>query len=454
MRSSAQAPSAPDSQGGPASREASGAATLGYSMVGDNSGDGDAAASSSSSPPQPAPFGGPWNTRPKLTGDWCGLREQFRDCGVTFDISATTYYQGTASGGLQDAFRFGGRNDYLLNVDGEKAGLWKGFGLNLHGETVYGDSVNLLTGAVVPVNIGRSLPVVDGNVSALTGVKFSQALSENLILFAGKINTVDNVQQPFMPGRGLDAGFMNGAFLYSPVLGRTIPYSTFGAGAAILVQAYPVVTLTVYDTNDHSTTSVFNHLFDNGAVIYPTISLPTKFFGMTGHQTVWGAYSSGRYGVLSPEALTIFPPPPLQGLPPLTLIRGSWWIDYRFDQALWVDPTDATRSWGVFGDFGLSDGKPNPVRWTAVLGVGGSSPICSRKLDTFGIAYYYMGVSDSFKNDVQAFLPVRDERGVELFYNVAVTPWFHVTTDLQVITPILARAETSLVLGLRAKIDF
>jgi porin len=51
-------------------------------------------------------------------------------------------------------------------------------------------------------------------------------------------------------------------------------------------------------------------------------------------------------------------------------------------------------------------------------------------------------------------VPVRDERGVETFYNVAVTPWCHVTADLQVITPTLSFAETSLVLGLRAKIDF
>ena len=105
-----------------------------------------------------------------------------------------------------------------------------------------------------------------------------------------------------------------------------------------------------------------------------------------------------------------------------------------FDQALWVDPTDKTRSWGVFGNVGISDGNPNPVHWSAILGVGGSSPIPNRKMDTF--------------------LPLRDERGLELFYNVAVTPWFHVTTDLQVITPILGRVETSLVLGLRAKIDF
>ena len=422
--------------------------------AGDRSAGAAAETSLTGTAPQPAPFAGPWNARPKLTGDWWGLRDNLRDNGVTLDISATTYFQGTASGGLQDTFRFGGRNDYLLNVDGEKAGLWKGFGINLHGETVYGDSVNLMTGAVVPVNIGRSLPVVDGTESALTGVKFTQALSENLLLFAGKINTVDNVQQPFMPGRGLDAGFMNGAFLYSPVLGRTIPYSTFGAGAAILAQGYPVFTLTVYDTNDAATTSVFDHLFDNGAVIYPTVSLPTKFFGLPGHQTVWGAYSSGQYGVLSPEALTIFPPSPLQGLPPLTFIRGSWWVDYRFDQTLWVDSTDPTRSWGVFGDVGLSDGKPNPIRWTAVVGIGGSSPICNRKLDTFGIAYYYMALSDSFKNDVRPIVPVRDEHGVELFYNVAVTPWLHIAPDIQVVTPILQQAPTTLVLGVRAKIDF
>ena len=112
---------------------------------------------------QPPPFGGPWDSRPKLTGDWCCLRENLRDNGYTFDISTTEYYQGIASGGLQETFRFGGRNDYLVNVDGQKAGLWQGLGINLHGETVYGDSVNLVTGAIVPVNIGRAHPVFFGD---------------------------------------------------------------------------------------------------------------------------------------------------------------------------------------------------------------------------------------------------------------------------------------------------
>ena len=420
-----------------------------------DSGDtGAAEASSTSTAPQPPPFGGPWDTRPKLTGDWYGLREDLREHGFTFDISATMYYQGIVSGGLNESFEFGGRNDYIMNVDGQKAGLWPGLFINLHGETVYGDSPNLDTGAIVPVSIGRSLPAIEGTVTALTSVKVTQALSESFVLYAGKINTVDNLQQPFMPGKGLDAGFMNGAFVFNPVLGRTIPYSTFGVGAAILSNGQPLATLTVYDTNDTSTTSPFHNLFDNGVIIYPTVSLPTKFFGMPGHQTVWGAYSSGSYPILEPDSLTIFPPP-LPGPPPRISTRGSWWIDYRVDQALWVDSEDPTRTWGVFGDFGISDGKPNPVRWSAIAGIGGSSPIPSRKLDTFGVAYYYLAISNSFKDDLGPLASLlRDEHGMELFYNVAVTPWFHVTADMQVITPILDRADTAIVLGFRARIDF
>ena len=415
-----------------------------------------AEAEASPTAPQPPPFGGPWHSRPKLTGDWCGLREQLRDNGFTFDISATTYYQGIASGGLQETFRFGGRNDYLLNVDGQKAGLWQGLSINLHGETVYGDSVNLATGAVVPVNIGRAHPVFFGTETALTAVKFTQALSENFVLFAGKINTIDNVQQPFMPGRGLDAGFMNAAFVWNPILGRTMNYSTFGAGAAILAGGYPVLTLTVYDTNDASTTSGFDELFDNGAVIYPTVSLPTKFFGMPGHQSVWGAYSSGTLCHRDPAIVDISSPSRCKDFPRLTtLVRGSWWITYLFDQALWVDPTDQTRSWGVFGNAGISDGKPNPIRLVRHRWHRREQPDPQPQTGYLRHRLLLPGVQRRLQERCPAD---RARCATSAAWNSsttsAVTPWCHVTADLQVITPILERAETSLVLGLRAKIDF
>jgi porin len=147
-------------------------------------------------------------------------------------------------------------------------------------------------------------------------------------------------------------------------------------------------------------------------------------------------------------------PPTLLGPPRLALQRGSWWVTYLFDQALWVDPTEQKRSWGVFGNFGISDGKPNPIRWSAIAGIGGSSPIPGRKLDSFGLAGYYLGFSNDFKDVASVITPVRDEHGAEIFYNLAATPWLHITADLQVITPILRSARTSVVPGLRVKVDF
>jgi porin len=80
-----------------------------------------------SAQPEPAPFGGPLHERPKLTGDWFGTRTALRESGITWDIYNTNFYSGVASGGLDDTFRYRGRADYLLHVDGEKAGLWEGF---------------------------------------------------------------------------------------------------------------------------------------------------------------------------------------------------------------------------------------------------------------------------------------------------------------------------------------
>ena len=69
-------------------------------------------------------FGGGFLERSRLTGDWCGMRNSLAECGITLDVSSTQYYQGITSGGRQQEFEYSGHNDYFLDVDGQKAGLW------------------------------------------------------------------------------------------------------------------------------------------------------------------------------------------------------------------------------------------------------------------------------------------------------------------------------------------
>lgn len=393
---------------------------------------------------------GPLLERSKLTGDWMGWRSDLRENGVALEISTTQFYQGVTRGGQERSFQYGGRNDYFLNLDGEKLGLWQGVSATLHGETRYGESVNTLAGTLMAPNLMLAFPHSEGSISALTAVTFTQVLSEELQVFGGKINTLDGFRQP-LTGAGSLTGFQNTDMLFNPVFARTVPFSTLGAGFAWLQDGQSVFSVSVYDTQDTPTTSGFETLFDNGATFYAELNHSTTFFDRPGHQGISGTYSSGKYTNLAPSAYL----DPIEGLVVTsTPIAGSWCLACSFDQALYVSPADPERMWGVFGILGIADKNPSPVRWFASAGISGASMIAGRTADSFGFGYYYLGFSDPLKNLAPILLPLRDEHGVELYYNVAVTPWCQITPDLQVIDPFRNRVDTSLILGLRAMIDF
>jgi porin len=245
-------------------------------------------------------------------------------------------------------------------------------------------------------------------------------------------------------------GFLNGGMLFNAALLRAVPYSTYGFGAAVLKNLEPIFSFLVLDANNTPTVTGFDTFFDNGAVLVPQINIPTKFFGLPGHQGLVGAWSSKKYTTLERSAFLNV----IQGGAPASTLRrdGVWAIGYMFDQALYVSPCDPKRTWGVFGNLGMADPNPSPFRWFANIGVGGSAPR-GRPLDTFGIGYYYLGLNRSFK-DLIPGVPLRDEHGLEAFYNVGVTPWFRVTPDVQFILPAQQRAEHMWYVGLRGKIDF
>ncbi len=395
-------------------------------------------------------FAGTIRERATLLGDRSGRRSRWSDRGITVDVSTTQYYQGVVGGGLEQAFQYGGRNDYFLDFDGERLGLGQGFSVALHGETRYGESAAAVTGSLSSPNLLLAFPAAGGDVTALTGVTLTQNLSERLQIYGGKLNTLDGFAQP-LTGADNFSGFQNTAMLYNPVFARTVPYATFGAGFALLENEESVFSVTVYDTNDTPTVGGFETFFDNGATIYTEWNLSTTFFDLPGHQGLSGTYSTGTYSDLTPTAYL----DPIAGLVVVSEpVTGSWCAAYNFDQALYVSPDDSQRMWGVFGNFGLADENPSPVRWFASAGISGASFLPRRTADSFGCAYFYVGVSDSLKNLAPLLLPVRDEHGIELYYNLALTPWCGITPDLQVITPFREQAETALLFGLRAHVVF
>ena len=75
--------------------------------------------------------------------------------------------------------------------------------------------------------------------------------------------------------------------------------------------------------------------------------------------------------------------------------------------------------------------------------------------DKFGGGIFYVGFSDGLKDGLRlAGIPARDECGLEIFYNLAHTPWLRVTADAQIIRPPVDNRDPAIVGGLRAVAAF
>ena len=93
--------------------------------------------------------------------------------------------------------------------------------------------------------------------------------------------------------------------------------------------------------------------------------------------------------------------------------------------------------------------------------------VLGRPLDQFGIGYYYMDISNpKFTGPIAERELLRDEYGVEAYYNFAITPWMKLTPDIQFIRPaqkdklvstsplVKEGIDTATVVGLRLQVIF
>ena len=392
--------------------------------------------------------------RSALTGNWWGARDTLATHGVELNVNLSQFYQGVADGGTQRSFEYGGKLDYYLKLDGGKLGLWQGFSITTHAETRYGNDVNTIDGMFSFGNFNMAFPKVGQDVTGLTALKLTQVLFDHLMLVAGKINTLDDFRLNFTGKNGLER-FMNSAMVANIINARTIPYSTYGAGFAVFAYNGPEFTFLGRDPNDHAASSDLDKLFANGVVLTSSVRVPVNPFGLSGTQVLGGNWSSRHYTSVDPSSWVNIPG---QGLvaPEET---GSWAVYYNFDQHLWVSSANTNTWLGMFGMSGLSDGNPNPIRWNATIGLGAGGLIPGRERDTLGLGYFHMGISGDFKEllagpPAPTGLAQRDEQGIELYYNAALTPWCHLTADLQVVTPSAKQVDTTVLVGGRLKIDF
>ncbi len=442
---------------------------------------------------QPAPaatdYSGDLLRRPALTGDWWGARNVLADKGVKFDVQVVQYLLGNAYGGrsTNGAIRYSGTADYSLNFDFQKMGLWPGGFARIRGETKFGRGVNEDVGAILVPNFDDLLPEPGHpGLTTLTEYWLMQFVSPKLGFIAGMVDVTG------LPGANVFSSgrydkFMNTAFWYNPVAFSTVPYAAMTAGAIYAPTDWLSGATLVVDSHGTATRSGFETGFHSphGATVVQQLTFHVKPCGEAGNQRLYFTYSTReRIALQDIDRLllsgAVAPQFDRLGLG-RTLLRGgrnlrlrnillratvarllepspqsgNWAFWYDFDQYLYTCQDDPDQGFGLFGEFGWSPGELNPVGQFYDIGLGGKGVIPTRAHDRYGVGYYYLNLS----NDLPGLFDANAEQGVELFYNMEVTPWLRITPDLQVIidpggvTGSGAR-NPSIVYGLRAQLNF
>ena len=437
----------------------------------------------------PATWGGDFLSRARLTGDWGGFRDEMGKKGVVLDVDALLTPQGVASGGRDTGANFWGNAEYTLNVDTGKAGLWPGGFLRVIGNTGFGDNAFNDSGAIVPVNTTALVPKPNENTSGLTHATFMQFLSPKFGVVAGKFYTFDATQGEFTGNYRTQ--FQN-LGIALPAAAALIPISAYGGGVVVLPFEGLTLSALAIDPVGTVTNSDVTEAFDNGVMVLAGGKLDLKPFGLLGHQSLTGMWSNrerfsldqdprnigrllleerfprlGDPGRILRRILERFFPGLLVPAQPPKTESDTWAVMYGFDQYLWQPGGDPHRGIGVFFNFGATDGKANPVKYSYNMGIGGNGIVPGRPHDTFGIGWARTELTDNlvpFLRD-RLKLGLGREDAIEMYYNAALAPWLGATFDLQVIDPALTKKldssgtrltsmDTAVVIGGRLYIRF
>lgn len=407
------------------------------------------------------PYSGDLFARSTLTGDWGGFRNELTAKGITVDFNITQIEQGVTQGGKDKKWEYGGRGLFTFNVDTRKLGLWPGGFLTVEAEGNWNEVVNANTGALMPVNTNQVYPLVKEEI-VIPAVRFTQFLSGNFGMFLGKLDTTSGDMNEFAHGKG-DDQFSNMAFNVNPVIIVAAPYSTLGAGAVILpVTENPdagSISVVALSADGEPNTSGFDDLANGNNVYIAEGRVRTDFFQHTGHQLLGAGYSTKNFTSLDQDLRFI--------LPNQTIAEEdqAWFVFYNFDQYLFEDQKGSDKGIGIFGRFGASDGNPNPMEFFYSIGLGGKGFFPQRPHDGFGIGYYSIDVNQPrFTGPVTDRQLLRDEYGFEAYYDIGLTPWMHLTPDIQIIRGAQEyeretignqnKIDTALVMGARLKVVF
>ena len=401
---------------------------------------------------------GDFRRRTQLSSDWGGLRTDLARHGFFFDLYSMSAYQDVASGGLKTGGSFIQNTQLSINVDTGRAGLWSGGIFHVTLESRYGSfspQETFTVGATAPQYTGLTFPGPFFVHSVLPTEYFLvQALTPEFSVVLGKLNVL-NLADPTAFGNSYKYYFANLNFNKNP-MALNFYNTTSLAAVGVWTPAKPLTLAAgVFDPNSEAN-NLAAKAFDR-VNIYGFAILSYNIGGLPGRS--WAQFNwtnkpkidlDAPFGQLASGANAegvgvLLGVPPSQALP-INYRSTSWVTIGDFSQYLFVKERPGAiaeklgsgqplRGIGVFGRIGDAPEETNSITRDGSVALVANGLSDGRPYDSFGLGIYHNGISRPLKDDFArltgATATPKNENGLEVFYDFAITPAIRVIPSYQ-----------------------
>jgi hypothetical protein len=396
--------------------------------------------------------------RTQLIGDPNCIRTDLTRRGIFIDLYSTTAYQNTTSGGLKTGNSIVQNTQLSINLDTARAGLWSGGLIHFTVQSRYGSSPNntFTAGSFAPEYTGLELPgPLFWQDTLPSDYSLIQGLSQKVIVILGKINGLFVADQTLLGDR-FRYYFANSNLNKNVIYNNFFNTTTLAAIGVWTPKPWLTIAAGVHDPHTEPNTfaaNAFQHgdvnLYGEAIVTFSIAGLPSQILPAFNWSNAPKINLGAPFGQLSPtqipQAVNVLLGNDSPAGLPTNFKKSSFFTLSNFSQYLLVkeDPSQIAeklrnaqplRGVGVFGRLGYGGPEDlNPVDTAASVALLAEGLWNSRQYDSFGIGFYYNGVSRNLKNSIQQLTDIRakNENGVEIFYNFAVTPAINVNAGYQ-----------------------
>lgn len=411
---------------------------------------------------------GDFRQRTQLMGDWGGLRTDLARQGFFFDLYTTSTYQ-QASGGLKTGSAFVQNIQFSINVDTGRAGLWSGGMFHFTLQSRYGDPPQdtFTAGSFAPQYTGFVEPDPLGFHDTLPSEYFFvQAFGKHFSVVAGKISDVFIPDQTLF-GDSYKYYFANFNLNKNPITTEFYHPTAWAALGVWAPTEWLVIGGGVLDPNSRAenlATNAFDrvNLYLTAVASYKIADLPGQFSPALNWSNQSKIDLTSPFGTLSPaqipQAVGVLAGSGMTEGLPIHFKHDSYFAIANLSQYLCVLDDSETaakklksgqpiRGLGVFGRLGFAPEQSNTITRDASIGIFDHGPFESREYDSFGVGAYYNVISRDTKSGIAELTAgttrVKNETGIEVFYDYAITPAVRLIPSYQHIwDPLTAQVAT------------